>query len=158
MNRAVLSWRVESEGPLAYVQLSGEFTESSNFGPLLSELAAPEVVLDLERITRINSVGLKEWLGFITALKRMGKALVLERCSVPVVAQLNMVSNFSGGAEVRTVLAPYLCPSCEHSQQRPVVVASASVDELEAPVGCPSCGAQMEFDDLPELFLAFGRT
>lgn len=137
--------------------LSGELNEKSNFGTAQFQLP-DDVVIDLSGINRINSWGLKHWLRFLTALKQAGKRFVLERCSVAVVMQLNMVATFRGGAKVKSIYAPYHCPRCSKDAQRLIEVGPDAAAQLKAPYPCPRCGTPMEFDDLPESYLTFQQT
>lgn len=154
MGRTGLSWRVEPRPEGAWVALSGELTEASDFTPLLGTLPG-SVTFDVAEIERINSCGVREWVKFIGALGSAGTALTLERCSVPFVAQLNMIANFRGNATVRSVFAPFYCPSCEHRHDQLVEVGPEAIEVVRGTLPCPSCGAQMEFDDLPESFFDF---
>ena len=145
--------KIERSDEATVVQLSGDITENTDFGGLLSQPSAA-LVFDLSGIRHINSCGVREWINFVTELKRAGKSLELERCSVPIVNQLNMISNFRGGARVRSIYTPYYCAECdrEHPQLMDV---SAGVAPAVPEVACPDCQAAMEFDDLPEAYFAF---
>ena len=146
-----LSWNIEDKNGTARVSLAGELTENSNLGTLLEKLGGP-AVFDLSGINRINSPGVREWINFVNALRI---PFSLERCSVAFVNQLNMISNFRGQGEVRSVFAPYYCSSCNREENRLIDKGPNAAAQLETPMKCPSCGADMEFDDLPDAFLAF---
>lgn len=152
--RRDFSWTLSTNQDSAHVALAGELTEMTDFKPLLAELSG-DLVLDLAAVRRINSCGLREWLGFIKALRDSGKRFVLERCSVPVVAQLNMISSFVGGADVRSVYAPYYCMRCDAEHQRLIITDQTAAEQLRVPFPCPQCGVPMELDDLPDHFLSF---
>ena len=152
----LLSWSLSPRGGMVVLALSGELNEKSNLVP--NQLQLPdELVIDLAGIVRINSWGVRHWLRFLTALRQAGKRFTLERCSVPVVTQLNMVANFGGGAEVRSIYAPYHCPRCARDAQRLIELGPDAPEQIQAPFPCPRCGTQMEFDDLPEAYLTFQR-
>lgn len=146
-----LSWNIEDKNGSARVALAGELTENSNLGALADKLRGV-TVFDLAGINRINSPGVREWINFVNALKI---PFSLERCSVPFVNQLNMISNFRGNGEVRSVFAPYYCSNCNREENRLIDKGSNAVKQLEQPMKCPNCGGDMEFDDLPDAFLAF---
>ncbi len=148
------SWTVDSKQGVTTVALSGEFTENSDFSRLLPEIP-PDVVLDLSGVRRINSCGVRGWLSFVKALNESGKRFTLERCSVPVVLQLNMISVFRGGAHIHSVFAPYYCANCQQEFQRLITADESALEQLQSPYPCPQCGSPLEFDDLPEHFLAF---
>ena len=145
-----LRWSVapESRGaaPATRVTLSGDLTEDTDLSELLGTLSG-KVVFDLAGIRRINSPGVREWLQFVESLGARGVVFELERCSPAVVHQLNVTSNFRGSGTVRSILAPFFCPSCEREHARlielegnPRAPAPPSGDDEP----CPTCGAPME--------------
>src|SRR5262249_523261 len=149
-----LSWKIERSGSEARIALSGEITEDSNFAPLLSE-ESDRITLDLADIKRINSCGVREWVNFVGALGKTGKRFAFERCSVPFVNQLNMITSFRGGGEVRSVFAPYVCPASGHEELRLVQLIPGAVPGLKVGVPCTPCQKSMELDDIAETYLAF---
>lgn len=155
MTRKPLSWKVEPQQDITRVALSGEITEASDFTPLVPQVSGVTAVMDLAEISRINSSGIRQWINFVTALTRSGSRLTLQRCSPPVVAQLNMSTDFARGAVVRSVLAPYFCASCKREFTREISLDDQAAQKLLEPYGCPQCGAECELDDLPDFFLSF---
>jgi hypothetical protein len=98
----------------------------------------------------------REWVNLVSTLSKQGKAFALERCSVPVVNQLNMISNFRGSGQVLSFYAPYYCEECdaEHPQLlEPSADVASRLEQQEVP--CPTCHKPMQFDDLPESYVAF---
>lgn len=138
------------------VLLSGAITEESDFRPL-TQMAGPEpLCLDLGGIDQINSCGVREWIHFVTHLTRAAQSFELVRCSPAIVRQLNMISNFRGGGKVRSVLLPYICASCNHEDLLPLVLPVAGPPpSIEEVLTCPTCGGDLEFDDLPSSYVAF---
>jgi hypothetical protein len=67
-----------------------------------------------------------------------------------------MLLGFSGHAEIVSFQAPLICESCD--EQTVVLFDTgtciAAGGSLPA-TGCPSCGQQMEIDDLEEHYLHF---
>jgi eukaryotic-like serine/threonine-protein kinase len=153
----LLSWSLRSREGTTVLALAGELNEKSNLSSAQFHLPE-EVVIDLSGIIRINSWGLRHWLRFLTALRAAGKRFVLDRCSVAVVMQLNMVANFRGGAEVRSIFAPYHCPRCASDAERLIRTGKDAAAQIDYPFPCPRCGTEMEFDDLPESYLTFQRS
>lgn len=149
-----LSWTIVDKEGSARIELAGEVTEDSDFRPLL-EVTQPTIVLDLADVRRINSCGVREWIGFVNTLSSTGRTVVMERCSVAIVHQLNMIMNFRGNAEVVSVFAAYFCAKCGVEHSRLIDLRGEAKAELEQPLPCPTCGAAMEFDDLPDTYLAF---
>lgn len=149
-----LSWTIETVDQTARVALKGEFSEASDFRPLLGVL--PKVVtFDLGGIERVNSCGVREWVSFVGALEQAQTTLVLENCAVCVVGQLNLISNFRGNATVRSAFAPWYCPKCELHHERLIELGPGAVDALREAVACPKCGLPMDFEDLPDSYFEF---
>jgi anti-anti-sigma regulatory factor/DNA-directed RNA polymerase subunit RPC12/RpoP len=134
----------------ARVTVVGEFTEHTDFSEVL-ELSSLRLVFDLSGVSRINSCGVREWIRLMDALR--GRTIELHKCSVPFVAQLNMIVNFVGEAKVCSFFAPYLCVECDKERLR--LVERERALELPEFMACPECGAAMEFDDLKEVYLTF---
>src|SRR5690242_2964167 len=111
MDHRSLTWKIESAnaGTLR-IAVVGELTENANLAALAAADAnAAEMILDLGGVTRINSPGVREWIAFVNGLNDRKIKVVLEKCSVPFVNQLNMISNFRGKGQVVSVYAPYFC-------------------------------------------------
>ncbi len=142
------------ENGVSKVALTGAITENSRLSELPAKLSK-SVELTMENVERINSAGVREWVTFMRALRANGTDCVLERCPPAVMTQFAMIMDFGCGARVRSVLAPFTCEACftEHLELMPADAALAG--RLEQPLPCPKCGQQMQFDDLPEHFLAF---
>ncbi len=133
------------------VVVRGAITEATDFAAALAP-GPTHVVVDLSGVDRVNSFGVREWIRFLNALVAAGMRCALDGVSVPMVRQMNMIPQARDGAEVRTIYAPYYCPACD--DERTVKLASgARAAPDHAP--CPTCGAEMEFDDVPDAFFAF---
>lgn len=151
---ASLTWKRIDDRPTFAV--SGGLTELADLARLQAELGA-ETELDLGGITQVNSTGVREWLKFIHSVAAANQRLILRRCSVTFVNQLNMIRRFAGGAHIASILAPYICPACETASERvldlvPGLDPNAKIAE---PLPCPSCGTLMAFDDLPAVYFSF---
>lgn len=147
---------VQIEPDSGLQSIEGAITEDADFRHLL-QTSGPELELDLSKVTRINSCGVREWLNFVRALEEQGRRLVLWRCSSSVVGQLNLIYNFLGkNGEVRSVMAPYVCDACGHEEDRLVRLdGEFELSTLEDDVSCSKCQDAMEFADLPEYYLQF---
>jgi hypothetical protein len=154
MASTTLATQTEAADDGIRVRFSGVITEAADFSPVVKDAGTSNLILDLEGITRVNSSGVRLWILFIGELSKAARQLTLDRCSVAVVHQLNMVSNFKGKAAVASFYAPYVCESCGAEKSR-LLDVPADAKKLSEPVPCPSCGAGMEFDDLPDAYLGF---
>jgi anti-anti-sigma factor len=135
------------------IELHGAITEHADLDALAVALHGT-AVLHLGDVDYINSIGVRTWIRFVRRCEAEGVQLTLVAVSPVMVAQMNMIAGFSGPATVRSVAAPFVCPACQ--------IATTTVldlsDDLQAAfskaVVC-TCGTTMEFDDLPEQYLAF---
>ena len=148
---AALTWTTTGER----VRITGRIDENADLGLLAEELPAGDVTLDLGALTRINSIGVREWMDFVKSLD--GRSVRLERCAPVFVEQLNAIANFSGGAIVASVLAAY---ECEHDSKVVTleVTAGDARNGVFPPVpACPVCSRTMlpAFED--ELYYRFLR-
>lgn len=143
--------RHESETRLVLV---GELTESTDLSPVMTERLSSPVVVDLGGITRINSCGLRAWIWLVLALNEAGLSIILDRCSPPIVGQLNLISNFVGReGTVRSVFAPYECLSCDLEHLELIDGETNGIDQIR----CPECGNPAELSDLPEVYFSFWK-
>jgi hypothetical protein len=86
-----------------------------------------------------------------------GYDIVYTHCSAAVVARLNVVSDFAGTANVRSLLAPYACAACARTEER---LLDARTHLEGRPLGSApkfpcDCGAELELDDLAERYFSF---
>lgn len=145
---------VDPDGKRA--RLEGELTEADDLASLLPRVDG-ELVLDLSRVTRINSAGSHAWMRFVEGLTK-GARLVLVGCPPAFVYLVTVVADFLGGAEVESVLVPYLCSECSRPVDRLVKLSEISAGALSAPDPCPTCGRPMRLDALEEHYLWLERT
>jgi hypothetical protein len=132
------------------VVLSGHLTELADFEPLLGKEGP--MTLDLAGISRIDSLGVHEWIEFVLGCERAGRSLTFERCSPVMVQQMSMISNFMGTrSQVRSLLVPYTCSSCG-AEQMDLVEMQRGALRIESAKQCPKCGALMELDEPPESY------
>lgn len=150
------SFKIDTQQELSRLTLAGEITEDCDFKPVLGQLSN-RVAIDLKDVSRINSCGVREWINFVGALAGAGKRVTLERCSVPIVQQLNMISNFRGNGQVLSVYAPYYCQKCDAAHAKLVDLGTLGSRPVEEQSPCPTCGQAMDFDDIPESYLSFHR-
>lgn len=154
-----LSWTTASRSDGAIeVALTGDINESSQFGGLLDTLKTHRIVFNLKNVARINSVGVRQWIQFIDHLKSGGSVFSFEQCSVPFVAQMNMIRSFTADGLVKSVFAPFYCTDCNKEHPKLIDLARDAVPQLNEAVTCPACGSSLEFDDLPEHFLTFTQS
>lgn len=135
------------------VTFKGEVDETSDFSAL-KELKG-KVSFVLEHVERFNSEGIRRWVNFIKQLDQVDE-LVLVKCSVPVVAQLNLIRGFKGRVWVHSFYLPYIC--LETGEEELHLIRAEDVKDPDNPP-LPDCGPgkTLELDDLPERYFSFLR-
>jgi hypothetical protein len=113
-------------------------------------------VIDLGEIERINSCGVRDWVNWLSKLENNGTRSVLVECSPAIVAQINLVNNFTGNGVVKSFYVPYFCPECDEEKVLLVEAADMGPPPHEPPTcRCDECDLVMDFDDMPDSYFAF---
>lgn len=153
---AKLRTAVETEGDTSIVKLTGFIDEHNRLKQLTEEITATTAMIDLSGVERINSSGVRDWVNWIAALEANGTKPVLVRCSPAIVAQINLVKNFTGNGAVKSFLVPYRCVECD--EEKTIVVETSEMTSPDASppsCNCIVCGRPMDVDEMPESYFAF---
>lgn len=146
-----------SAGPITHLRLTGFIDET--FDPNIVFVdAVGEVLLDVGRVERISSFGVRKWIQLVRDLPKNVTALFIVNAPPLFVDQLNMVEGFAGQSVLLSLLAPYTCPRCQEDRVRLVdVLAEGEVIRSQtAPAHkCPVCGTALQFADMPTEFFDF---
>lgn len=114
------------------------------------------VIFDLDELVTVTSFGVRQWLAGLRRLRADYYAFI--HCRPAVVAQFNMVTNFGGLGELVSLYMPYTCPDCDQVDEHLLDLrhdyATVSAGEVRD-LPCSACGAQSEFDDLPDYFFSY---
>jgi anti-anti-sigma regulatory factor len=136
--------------------LEGAIDERANLDKLVEFARDGALVLDLEGVTYINSLGVRAWCHLIQLTRKLGLRVELRRVSERMVHQLNIVP--AARAMVSSFFALYVCDHCGHEQQSLLDVQRDALDLArgKAPAkNCNECGSPAEFGEHPDLYFAF---
>jgi anti-anti-sigma regulatory factor len=155
---AKFSSELTSRDGVTTLKLVGVVDEDNELVSLESKLSGGPLVLDLSEIDRINSCGVRDWVNWLGRIEKNGARPVFISCSPAIVAQINLVHNFTAGGIVKSFYAPYYCPRCEKEKllrlETRDLLAQAPI--TNAPTcRCDECDGPMEFDDMEESYFAF---
>jgi anti-anti-sigma regulatory factor len=146
---------VSHRDDVAYVKLAGVIDEDNELAALVDQVRARSAVIDLGEIERINSCGVRDWVNWLSRVEQSASVILVE-CSPPIVAQINLVNNFTGQGVVRSFYVPYFCPECEEEKVLLVEAADMKAAPHDPPIcRCDECDLVMDFDEMPELYFAF---
>ncbi len=153
--RVRIEWSSSADGDL--VKIAGQLDELAELAKFCDRLGDP-VRFDLEQVTFVNSIGLREWVKTLRALEARNARVILSRCSEAVVHHMNMVLAARGNAAIESFFAPYECEKCGHCASLCLDVAEHldTFRSMEMPTRpCSACGATARMADLPESYLLF---
>lgn len=145
----MLQTKMTQEGKDLRVSLSGVLDENAVL-PALKDPPAGRLILDLENVELINSLGCRNWINWIKG-KKAADGVVLTHCSPVVVKQINILSGFLGeDAQIESVFVPYFCEECSHEQNALVKIKdlhdTTKFSEIDENIPCPQCGKSMVLD------------
>jgi anti-anti-sigma regulatory factor len=147
---------IQHRGDMSFVKLGGVIDEDNELADLVDKIPAGTAVIDLGEIERINSCGVRDWVNWLSKLENNGTRSVLVECSPAIVAQINLVNNFTGNGVVKSFYVPYFCPECDEEKVLLVEAADMGPPPHEPPTcRCDECDLVMDFDDMPDSYFAF---
>ncbi|QRN94359.1 serine/threonine protein kinase [Archangium violaceum] len=146
-------------GTINHVRIAGIIDETF---PLTS--SSPDLggllIVDLGRVERISSFGVRRWLEFASKPPPGVSSFYVVNAPPVMVDQLNMVEGFAGVSRVLSVLAPYTCRACGEDRLRLVDLQSEALilTAGRAPEhSCPVCSGKLEFAELASEFFDYVR-
>lgn len=147
---------VHQRDDVTYVKLAGVIDEDNELTDLTEKIPSGTVVIDLGEIERINSCGVRDWVNWLGKIEQKGAKVVLVECSPAIVAQINLVNNFTGGGVVKNFFAPYFCPNCDREKVLLIEASELGPPPHKAPTcRCDECDGVMDFDDMEDSYFAF---
>lgn len=135
------------------VELIGCIDEDADFKELVG-LEQKTISFDFDKITMINSCGIREWIKFLESIPEKTN-IVYKSCPQIIIEQINMVHGFfRKGASIESFYAPYYCESC--GKENKIHVKADQVKNRKAPkMECPKCGEEMDFDAIEAQYFSF---
>ncbi len=147
---------IQHRDDVSYVKLAGVIDEDNELANIVDRIPRGTAVIDLGEIERINSCGVRDWVNWLTRLEAQGTRIVLVECSPAIVAQINLVNNFTGNGVVKSFFVPYFCPECDEEKVLLVETSDMGPPPHEPPMcRCDECDLVMDFDDMPDSYFAF---
>jgi len=126
------------------------FTENMDeFMDLLPLKESPHshLVLNLNGIYRINSMGIKKWVETLRELLAEGKKITYVECSEVVVEMCNISLAFVMGVEIHSFEVTLGCENCEVYVSKIFTREEVEPDLVPPEIPCPECGRIMELEE-----------
>jgi hypothetical protein len=151
--------RLDAEISGARLVLGGRIDDSAGaLGDVLGLLPIGHVMIDTSAVTFVNSVGMREWMRTIRALRERG-TVTFERVADVLMTQMNQIPEFRG-IPIASFHAQYVCPACGNEATPLIDVATHgdALRKMSAPkMPCPECNSAMDLGDFPERYLSLFR-
>ena len=146
---------IQQHDDVSLVKLAGVIDEDNELSELLDKISGSTAVIDLGEIERINSCGVRDWVNWLGKIEDHASVVLVE-CSPAIVAQINLVNNFTGTGVVKSFYVPYFCPECDEEKVLLCEAADMGPPPHEPPTcRCDECEQVMDFDDMPDSYFAF---
>lgn len=146
-----VSKEIENEGAVLRA-LHGDVDEFF-FAEAVRVSRGKTLVLDLSRVSRVDSVGVKLWTSAL-ANGQFGRVFFVN-VSPSLVAQFNMIVGFGSGGSLLSFYGYFICAHC-NAETRFLFDAQADRDVIashDTPRRqCHTCGLDAELDELPAFF------
>jgi hypothetical protein len=132
----------------------------------LADAAGTEtIIFDLEHLTRVNSLGVRQWSTFMSGFRKSNpeSVIFLKNCPRFFIETMNMIYDFVPGPfAVESFRMPFYCEECDESVEC-VAVRGDHYHEMQEPcdkvdvgeVLCPKCNASMEPDFVNTSYFKF---
>lgn len=142
-------------GDSVVVFLVGTIDENDDFKALIGS-GGKTLTVNCKGVTRINSMGVKNWLKFFLSFAGSNTKILFVEVPPVLIEQFNMIQNFRCGGEIVSVVAPFHCESCKAHFNRTLITADLiQAKFVVASAKCEKCAASAEFDDDGEEYFAF---
>ena len=147
------------------VSLDGRITEETEL-PSLNLDGVAEVVIDLEKVSYINSTGVRSWMIWNTKRADEYPSTKVTFSNLPVVLSRQMfaIAGFlPKGAKIASLTAHYYCEECDSTTKilvdtRTFLDGSTTMEEKRASLEtthCKDCGAEAAIEYDAETFCKF---
>ncbi len=157
--RDTFSFSKNSGNNIIFIVISGTIDEDTILDDVFADIQQ-NVVTDIAGITHINSCGIRTW---VNAMEKVTESHDVKfiNCSITMVRQFNMISNFGGNGIIESFKIPYYCETCDDEHDFTVATEEylqAGHDFRSPEYTCPKCNNKLEFDDLEDKYFHFLKT
>lgn len=153
-----MQFTVQKNSDQLTVTLQGDLNEDCNAALQAVRAQLPQdcraISFDMQHVKWINSFGIKVWLNFVNHLNANRIKLEYQNCPVAFIDYVNLTPTITGGGNVVSFYAPFVCSKCHGDHQIKYLAAQVSAGTIQANHSCPKCGGTLRSDvDLEEYML-----
>ncbi len=134
--------------------MRGDFDEGleTHLAALASKIETTFVVFDAEKIELINSLGARQWIGFVMGLTKRQVQCSFEKCSPAFVEACTLYPKFVPAKSMRSLLMPVDC-GCGYQGNYLLTEAQWSKTNVLDGASCPKCNGSLNAVVDPDEFL-----
>ncbi len=129
-------------GDVLHITMRGDFNESldSHLSALSQKIETGSVLFDAEKVEFINSLGARQWIGFMFGLGKRQVLCAFEKCSPSFVEACNLYPKFAPSKSLKSVMMPIQC-GCGYEGNALLTESQWSQSDVMKGVTCPKCGS-----------------
>jgi hypothetical protein len=116
---ALLTWEIRQDGAQTTVRLLADLDERIVLDGLAELLGDKRVVLDVGRVSRINSIGVSRWVDFLQSVP-MSTRYSFIHCSTVFAQHASYVPQLLGRGHIQSLFVPLACVECQASVEREI--------------------------------------
>jgi len=152
-------FEVKTEASGLAIVLKGAMDEEAVF-PNTVHQRQEKIIIDLENVTLINSMGARAWVNWVRSLESLASCIVLEKCPPIVVNQINILLGFlPKNGVVGSFKIPYFCEDCGLEEailwQMGVQYQENGAFQEPEDKACPKCQSAFAADCVPQFYFRF---
>lgn len=128
------------------VSLRGDMNESceGDLQDLLGKIELPNLLVDVERVELINSLGARYWINFMMALAKRSTKVRFKRCSPAFIESCNTYPKFAPANSVESLFLPSKCSTCGEVDAQLISKDQFGDQNPIQSLKCTNCGNQLE--------------
>jgi hypothetical protein len=150
--------RVKTNGDVTEIQLTGHLDE--DVGEVLEQIdrsiKTAQVVFDLGGVRKINSIGVRAWMGAFDRFDRRF-ASSYQRCPMAFVDMAMIVPSFVRHRHIDSFYSCLTCNQCKIEREVLIQLGADGTGARPEQPPCTRCGSKMDLDEDIDEVLEFFR-
>jgi hypothetical protein len=137
------------------IELSGSIDQTFDLENAIG-INFKKIKVSLHGISRINSLGCREWLVYFHKLRCEGVDIEIYGIPSVMTSQINFIAEFILREEICSVIVPYYCDHCSSDIAKEfTIIELQQLEEKVAEISCTKCHSPAHFDEIFEDYFAF---
>lgn len=117
----------------------------------LQEASVQHLILNLQGVSEINSIGVKNWVEGIQSLRDSNKTIEYRACSEVFIMQCNYIAQLYTGVDIHSFEITFMCEECDEYLPVKLKTKELDLDNLPPVVVCSGCQKEMITEEVEAL-------